>query len=178
MALKLYLTSPTETGRIELKGGFVAWRRLGSADLVAILAHFDGLTEEQWRLRFFGVVGRDSLRRRYGAIDYARTELVGAEIAGEIVALLEILPDAHGASMEIALSVRRDLEGAGIGRALLDLAIDHAARSEVDKVELEFLASNGAMRHIAEKLGFVLRRDDDVIFASLTRGTQRLVCAA
>ena len=163
MTLRLHLSSPTDTGRIELRNGFVSWRRLSVADVEKLLDHFEGLDAEQLRLRFYGPVTRDTLRARYAAIDYAQAEIVGCEADGSIVALLEIMPDAHGASVEIALSVRSELQGAGLGHALLRLALEHGARAGAGRVELECLATNGPMRHLAEKMGFALRREDDVM---------------
>lgn len=167
MALKLRITSPTDAGRIDLGRGFQAWRWLNGADNGAIVAHLMALTPAERRLRCAPGASVESLRRRYASIDFAHAELVGCRHAGRIVALIEICPDAHGAQLDIALSVDRALHSASLARRLLALAIQHALRIGDAQIELECLASNMPLRRSAECFGFMMRYEGEAMRGTL-----------
>lgn len=160
---RLRLSSPTETGRLVLGNRFAAWRRLAVSEVDAILCHFMALDREQRAVRFRGAVTEEVLRRRYRSLDYEHAEIVGCETPTGIVALLEVYPDAHGASVEVVMSMRNGLLGAGLCHTLLALAIAHARRGGADRIEVEFPADDAAMRRIVMRHGFALRQASDVV---------------
>ncbi|MEM2320583.1 MAG: GNAT family N-acetyltransferase [Candidatus Bathyarchaeia archaeon] len=84
-----------------------------------------------------------------------RTEVLVAKIDGRVVGFLALWRmDEYTRS--IGVSVHPEYWGRGIATALIKESIEIARKMGVKKVVIETLAENGAMRHVAEKLGFKL----------------------
>ncbi len=81
-----------------------------------------------------------------------------AETAERIVGRLSLARDTHPACRHVAdlgLMVARGHRGQGIGRALLDQAVDWAREVGVLKLELHVFPHNEAAIHLYESFGFV-----------------------
>jgi len=73
---------------------------------------------------------------------------------------------------EFAILVRDAWQGRGLGTELLRRIVDVAREERVQRITATMLPDNGAMRHIAAKLGFAVRgeADDDEATALLVLG--------
>jgi len=87
-----------------------------------------------------------------------RVNVLIAKMDGKIVGFLALR--RLGISMEhvgsIGISVHPDHWGKGIAIHLIESAIELAKEKGLKRLEIETLAENTAMRHAAEKLGFIL----------------------
>ena len=77
---------------------------------------------------------------------------------GAIVAHAVICPSGAG-SAEIAFAVSDDLQGRGIGRALVNATLEDAERSGVTRLTASTFADNGAMRHLMLDAGCRIESD-------------------
>ena len=93
--------------------------------------------------------------------DHALAEnslLIVAELDGEIVGILNCsggrrLSTRHSA--RLGISVRKDLRDRGLGRRLMEYAVEWAQGSGIIKrLELEVFARNARGIHLYEKMGF------------------------
>jgi len=116
------------------------------------------LSLQSRRERFFAPVSElspDSLARVISSPGLS----VAAWHGGRIVALAQYARGA--AEAEFAVVVADDWRGQGLGEALLGLLVSDARRAGVRTLAGLALAGNRAMRALARKLGFALRRDED-----------------
>jgi putative acetyltransferase len=80
-----------------------------------------------------------------------------AEVDGQIVGRLSISRDQHPASRHVAdlgLMVAAERRGQGIGRGLLEAAVDWARASGVTKLELHVFPWNEPAIRLYERFGF------------------------
>jgi acetyltransferase len=135
------------------------------------------LSEAQWdRVRaFVRQITREDLRWRFGyplAFDDEATlrQAFGLKAGGEMTCSLDA--DAAIAGIchrillspeeaEIALIVRSDLKGFGIGEYLLRTALARAARRGLKILSASILRDNWPMLRLAMKVGCVLREPHD-----------------
>jgi RimJ/RimL family protein N-acetyltransferase len=109
------------------------------------------ISESEWR-----TVGQErkylrALRR------YPHAAVFAAELAGEIVGRLSIARDSHPASWHVAdlgLMVAAGYRRQGIGRALLEQAVEWARSAGVTKLELHVFPHNTAAIALYEQFGF------------------------
>ncbi|MDJ0608316.1 MAG: GNAT family N-acetyltransferase [Kiloniellales bacterium] len=80
---------------------------------------------------------------------------------GEIMGGGRLMGAPASDSAEFAVSLRSDLKGQGLGTALLKTLLEVAPERGFKTVWGSILADNHAMRALAEKLGFQVRRDPD-----------------
>ena len=68
-------------------------------------------------------------------------------------------PDHRAA--EYSLLVRSDLQGRGLGSALMRILIDYARADGVERLDGIVLAENRGMRRLVDGLGFAIAADPD-----------------
>lgn len=131
---------------------------LRSHEAAAVQEFVRRLSLQSRRERFFAPVSElspDALARVISSPGLS----VAAWHDGSIVALAQYARGA--AEAEFAVVVADDWRGQGLGEALLGLLVSDARRTGVRTLAGLALAGNRAMRALARKLGFALRRDDD-----------------
>lgn len=135
-------------------------RPVRADDEPSLAAFFAQLTPEDLRMRFLTGLrvvdhGRLSLMTQ---IDYARTMTFLALEPGTetilAVAMLAKGPDPTRA--EIAVSVRSDLKGKGLGWTLMDHTLAYARAEGVETIESLESAENGAALRLEAEMGFLV----------------------
>ena len=96
-------------------------------------------------------------------IDYDREMafIVTQKIDGKshTLGVSRVLMDPDNLEAEFAIVIRSDQKGLGLGRVLLQIAIDHCQHQGVGKVTGITLPENTGMIELARKLGFKIARD-------------------
>ena len=126
--------------------------RLRASDRAALLDHFISLAAEDRRLRF-GTPLKDAAIADYvNRLDFMRDDVFAVhDGALRLLAVVHVAPG--GGSAELGLSVLPEARGQGLGTALLERAVMHLRNREVRRAFVHCLSENGAMMHIARKLG-------------------------
>jgi acetyltransferase len=119
-------------------GAVIAVRPAYAEDEAVLEAFFDGVNAEDRRFRFLAAthhVGHDQLQP-LTHVDHWRTEsFLGFDKAsGELIASAMLACDAQMDTGEIAVSVRGDWRGKGVGWSLLDLLASEAKRRGLKRV--------------------------------------------
>ncbi|MCX8997454.1 bifunctional acetate--CoA ligase family protein/GNAT family N-acetyltransferase [Rhizobiaceae bacterium BDR2-2] len=126
---------------------------------------------EDLRRRFFDPDNAysDALLPRLTQIDYAREMafVVLDKEEGALCGIARLSADPDHEAADIALIVRSDLQGHGLGRAMLDRLIDYARADGLKRLEGRFPAGNAKMRGLCEAAGF--RRVGEPVEAGLVR---------
>jgi RimJ/RimL family protein N-acetyltransferase len=129
-----------------------------ASELVA-LAQAVGAEPEGWLIAEDSWRGVAEERRYLKAIKrHPHAAVFVAENAGEIVGRLSVARDPHPASFHVAdlgLMVAAGHRRRGIGRALLDRAVEWAADARVHKLELHVFPHNEPAIALYESFGFV-----------------------
>jgi RimJ/RimL family protein N-acetyltransferase len=126
--------------------------RLRSSDAPALLAHLAELDTEDRRLRFGSPIRDEGLAAYVDRIDFVH-DGVFAVHDGEM-RLLAVIHVAFGAgAAELGLSVLPEARNQGVGTALFERAVMHLRNRGMREVFVHCLSENGAMMHIARKLG-------------------------
>jgi RimJ/RimL family protein N-acetyltransferase len=137
-------------------------RRAEPADAEALtrLAEEVSGEPEAWLISADGEWRSVGDERRYlkAVRRYAHAAVFVAEReGGAIVGRLSVARDAHPASAHVAdigLMVAQDARRQGVGRALLEAAVDWARASGVQKLELHVFPWNEPAIRLYEKFGF------------------------
>jgi putative acetyltransferase len=131
----------------------------GDAPALVALAEAVGAEPEGWLIAENSWRSAGEERRYLKALRrYAHAAVFVAEADGEIVARLSLARDSHPASSHVAdlgLMVDARYRRQGIGRALLERAVDWARESGVRKLELHVFPHNEAAIRLYETTGFV-----------------------
>lgn len=120
-----------------------------------LLALYDRLSPESLYFRFFAVPDKDPGKAEYlSHVDYDTRYAVVAEMAGAIagVARWERLADRPGHA-EVAFTVADDLQGRGLGSALLRRLAALARARGITVFEAEVLKTNERMLRVFERSG-------------------------
>ncbi len=158
---------PTEwEEHIMLPGGrSVFVRPVRPEDEGRYLAFFSKMTPEDMRLRFFQRVHDlgHAFIARLTQIDYARAMAFVAldPDNGDMLGGVRLHGDPGGGDGEYAVSVRSDLKGLGLGRALMAQIIRYARRERYARIHGEVLTENRQMLRMCARLGFELKPDPD-----------------
>lgn len=157
-AMDLAPVAPTLTTRT---GAILAIRPASAGDEAALEAFFDQVSADDRRFRFLGAqahVGPEMLEPLTHC-DHFRTEnfLAFAGESGELVATAMLACDNPLDTGEIAVSVRGDWRGQGIGWALLDLIAAEAAKRGLRRVISIEDRDNHAAIELEREKGFVAR---------------------
>lgn len=136
------------------------------------------MTPQDLRYRFHGHV-RDLAHHqlaRLTQIDYDREMAFIATRADKdgtpvTLGVVRTVTDPDNQRAELAILVRSDLKGTGLGRRLLDTIVSYTRRRGTRAITIQVLADNEPMLSLAKKSGFTLRRtedDPDVVEGVLT----------
>ncbi|MEO2280559.1 bifunctional acetate--CoA ligase family protein/GNAT family N-acetyltransferase [Pseudoalteromonas pernae] len=125
----------------------------------------ESLSKEDRYSRFFGEMPQfthDQLAKMT-QIDYDREMafIVSKKVDGEDVTLgvSRVLMDPDNLVAEFAIVVGSNQQGLGLGRILMNAAIDYCQRQGVGSIEGMTLFENSGMIELARKLGFTIKRD-------------------
>ena len=131
----------------------------GDAPGLVALAQAVGAEPEGWLIADESWRGITDERRYLKAIRrHPHAAVFLAENSGEIVGRLSVARDPHPASFHVAdlgLMVAAGHRRRGIGRALLERAVEWAAESRVSKLELHVFPHNEPAIALYESFGFV-----------------------
>jgi acetyltransferase len=149
-------------------GMHVAIRPIRPEDEPLLLDMFAKSSREDIRLRFFAPIKEIShaFAARLTQIDYNREMALCALTMPEsgpetLLGAVRLIIDPNGESAEFAVFVRSDLKGKGLGYRLMTEILAFAYSRNVGHVFGEVLAENTSMLHVAEALGFTLKRSAD-----------------
>ncbi len=152
--------------RVTLKDGSSALLRpIRPEDEAAHKAFDQSLSKEDRYRRFFGELPQFNHEQlaKMTQIDYDREMafIVSQERNGEAVTLgvSRVVMDPDLQQAEFAIVVRSDSQGLGLGRMLMEAAVDYCRRQKVAVLEGVTLWENSGMIELARKLGFTIRRD-------------------
>jgi acetyltransferase len=157
--------------RLTTSGGFtIDLRPIRPADASLYPAFLRGLTERDIGLRLLAPrkhFPHDFLAR-LTQIDYAR-EMAFVALATDSGALLgvgRLTADPDYARAEYSVIVRSDMQGKGIGWAIMEQLLAYARSEGLRMVEGFVLAENAEMLKLSRELGFEVRQmpDDPALF--------------
>ena len=125
------------------------------ADAAGLSDFYARLSPESMRRRFLSCARRSSgdLARRLAESDgFVAILAERGPNDGAVVAHASIHPDEDGGA-EIAFAVADELQGRGIGRALVAAVVGHARRTGLHRLTATMLAENAAMRRLLREAG-------------------------
>ena len=131
----------------------------GDAQALTELARAVGGEPEGWLLTTNGWRSAADERRYLRALRrYPDAAVYVAEVEdGAVVGRLSVARDRHPSSSHVAdlgLMVAKDHRGRGVGRALLDAAVEWAHEAGVTKLELHVFPWNAPAIRLYERFGF------------------------
>jgi len=153
----------TERDLVSRDGLCLTIRRVTPDDAAALNIFLLGLSSQSLRLRY--------LAPRHFSPDTARREAEricrgdqGAQIAlvaitpsptgGEVIAVVEVVPDAREPTLgHVAAIVRDDYQARGIGTLLVRRLLELARVGDLTMLRADFLIENHAIRRLLDRLG-------------------------
>lgn len=136
----------------------ISVRPAAESDKDALAAFFDQVSDEDRRFRFFSAAAHVCDRQLEPLIhaDHFRSEsFLGFDAGnGELVGSALLVCDAAMDTAEIAVSIRSDYRGKGVGWALLDLVSREAERRGVRRVIAIEARDNHAAIELEREKGF------------------------
>jgi GNAT superfamily N-acetyltransferase len=149
----------------QLSDGRTVWlRTAGPGDEPAIARLFTELSSAAFRSRFLAGQATPDLVVRLAAITApAGTVCIVAATAaepGRLVAEARYVPLGEDTA-ELAITVRDDYQGAGLGRLLLGVLAKRAPGSRIERLRAIVSLSNAAMLHLLAPYGWVLAEPTD-----------------
>lgn len=147
--------------QIEFDGRLITLRPIRPADEPAHRAFFQELSSEDIQFRFFDLL-REPVQTelaRFTQIDYEREMAFvavksGGEQQRETLGVARAVTDPDNIVAEIAIVVRSDLRGKGLGSVLLKKLIDYCHERGTREIVGRVLPENKRMLSLAEKYGF------------------------
>ena len=131
------------------------------------------VSQEDLRLRFLAVraLFPEEFALRWTQLDYDREmAFVALTPEGELAGVSRVVAAPDHLSGEYSLLVRSDLQGRGIGAALMRILIDYARADGMERLEGMVLAENRPMQGLVGHLGFTfapIPEDPGVVMSSL-----------
>jgi GNAT superfamily N-acetyltransferase len=145
--------APAAPRRADRLGG-IRIRPIRPTDEAALRAFYAGLSEESRRTRFLGPaagIGRGQ-SAYFCTPDHAHREGFVASAGGRIVGHVCVEPEGPSCA-EIAVAVADELQGRGLGRALVGAAVDWARRDGYETLCATMLGGNPAIQRLLSGLG-------------------------
>jgi L-amino acid N-acyltransferase YncA len=138
-------------------GRMVALRLAGADDVPAITRLYLELSSESFYRRFYTARPSPELVAQFASFRSGTVCLVAAPPGdpGGLVAEARYLPVAPGTA-ELALTVRHDYQGAGLGQQLLDALVERAHEDGLDRLRAVVLLDNTPMLRLLQHYGWVL----------------------
>jgi len=163
------------SAQLKARGGLeLNVRPAAAADERELISLFEHASPEDLRFRFLSSVGKVGHSFAYPMVDvdHERTENLLAFDArdGSLVASVMIAADEHMKDAEVAVMVRSDLKGRGIGWAMLAHSCDYAAARGFHKVHSVELCDNRSAITLEKEMGFKASPcQDDMSLTVLTK---------
>lgn len=144
------------------EGGLYRIRPIKPTDVTLYPDFLAKVSPDDIRLRFLAPrkYFPDDMLKRLTQLDYDR-EMAFVALAGEgggLAGIGRLSCDPDHTIAEYALLVRTDLQGHGLGWALLTQVVDYARADGIGRIEGVVLSENDKMLAMARELGFVIRR--------------------
>jgi len=138
-------------------GRIVALRLAGPDDVPAITRLYLELSSESFYRRFYTARPSSELVAQFAGFRGGTVCLVAAppDDPGGLVAEARYIPVAPGTA-ELALTVRHDYQGAGLGHHLLDGLVERAHEDGLDRLRAVVLLDNTPMLRLLQHYGWVL----------------------
>ena len=159
LAIRPY-PSGWDTEHLARDGARFTLRPIRPADVALYPDFLQKVSPGDIRLRFLAPrrAFPDEMLKRLTQLDYDREmAFVALEENGHLAGIARISADPDHESAEFGLLVRTDLQGHGLGRALLAHLIDYARADGLRRIEGIMLDENDRMIELARELGFVVR---------------------
>ncbi len=130
------------------------------------------MTQQDLRYRFFGSVRTLTHPQlaRLTQIDYDRemafiANRCDAEGRSETLGVVRTVTDPDNHRAELAILVRSDLKGTGLGRRLIDKMIRYHQMRGTAEIAAQILLENTPMQKLATKCGFILKlgKESDLV---------------
>jgi len=135
-------------------------RPVKPADVSLYPAFLENVSPEDIRLRLLAPRKHfpHEMLLRLTQIDYEREMAFVAlhEATGELAGIVRLSSDPDRETAEYGVLVRTDLQGRGIGWALLDQIIDYARADGLQRIEGYIFMDNTKMLAMAEEFGFAI----------------------
>ncbi|RAU22050.1 GNAT family N-acetyltransferase [Paramagnetospirillum kuznetsovii] len=126
------------------------------------------MTPQDLRLRFFGQVRQIHHHQmaRLTQIDYERemafiASRLGKDGQPETLGVVRTVTDPDNQRAELAVLVRSDMKGTGLGSMLMDKIIRYQKSRGTKAIYAQIMAENSAMVRLALKCGFLRQKSDD-----------------
>lgn len=133
-------------------------RPVTAADEPALSAFFDAVSEEDRRFRFLAAsehVSPEQLEPLLHADHFSSESFLAFDAAtNELVASAQLASDAQRDTGEVAVSIRSDYRGKGVGWALLDFLAEEARARGVRRVIAIESRDNHAAIELEREKGF------------------------
>ena len=148
-------------------------RPIRPADALLYPEFLARVSQEDMRLRFLAVRVHfpEAFALRWTQLDYDREmAFVALTPEGELAGVSRVVAAPDHLSGEYSLLVRSDLQGRGIGAALMRILIDYARADGMERLEGMVLAENRPMQGLVGHLGFTfapIAEDRGVVMSSL-----------
>ena len=159
-------------------GRHVTLRPIRPEDEKTHRTFLSSLTDEDLRLRFFGVVQRDFDHKdiaRFTQIDYDREMAFIATAPDEkgepeTLGVMRTNTRPDNSEAEFAIVVRSDQKGEGLGSMLFHKGIQYTKERGTHVLEGQTMRENKAMQGLSKKFGFVVtpdQHDEDLVNMTL-----------
>ena len=154
--------------RVQLKDGtHIHIRPIRPEDEPAHRAFIEHLSDDDLRLRFFGVVHRDFDQKDMAAftqIDYDREMAFIAQIiekSGErkTIGVSRTITSPDNIEAEFAIVVASELKGQGLGSMLFQKSINYTRERGTKILSGQTMRENKGMQGLAKKFGFAISED-------------------
>jgi acetyltransferase len=149
-------------------GTTVMLRPIRPEDLPAHAELMNRMTPQDLRLRFFGQVRQIHHHQmaRLTQIDFDRemafiASRTGKDGHAETLGVVRTITDPDNQRAELAVLVRSDMKGTGLGTMLMDKIIRYQKARGTGAVYAQIMAENSAMLRLALKSGFKRQRSED-----------------
>jgi acetyltransferase len=121
------------------------------------------VSTEDLRLRFFDTIKDFSHQfiAKFTRLDHVRATATVAvdKNTNEIIGIVELHPDSTCESAELAILLRSDVKGRGLGRTLMQQLVEHARSIGVRRLFGQVLRENKIMLSLCRALGFKVTID-------------------
>jgi acetyltransferase len=153
---------PQWSAQLETKGGVLLNVRPAAPEDKAELIRFLGAaSSEDLRYRFLSAVGKpgSAMAKTLIDVDHERTENLLAFDGrdGRLVATAMIAADDNMDDAEVAIMVRSDLKGRGVGWSMLAHSCEYAKERGYKQIHSVELADNRSAIALEREMGFVAR---------------------